>query len=297
MALTNFPGFQRAAKTTIYKSLAEYVGSTDILKFVTVVPSDGKTETYEWLGQVAGMSEWLDERQIHAMESFSFTITNRDWEDSVGFDKNVVADTIKSVTPVLQQMAQSAAEHPWELFIELLVANSACFDGQNFFSDTHPYTLGDDNTSNTFDNKLAATGTTEADIRTDFYLVLKQLALYKKRNGRPLFAGRSLGVLDVICHPDQYAFMTLVFEKRDKANESNELFGRARVYQDAGVATGTWYAAVTTKVMKPIILQERQSIEVQAADKDFSNKKIRVGLDARYNVGYGFPQLMISVGV
>ena len=294
MALTNLTAFTRASKTTIFKALAEYAGSEDTKRFATIVQSDSESNKYEWLGQVAGVSEWLDERQIHAMEQFEYTITNKDWELSHGFDKNTIADTIKSVTPVLQQMAESAAEHPWELLIELVEGNSACFDGQNFFANAHPFTLGDDNTQ-TFDNLLAITGTTEANIRTDFYLALKQFATYKKRNGNPLFRGKSLGVLDIICHPDQYATFVLIFEKADQSNESNELYKRARVIQDAGITTSTWFIAVTNKVMKPLVLQERQAYQVMTERPTFSNKKYLVGLDARYNVGYGFPQLMIKI--
>lgn len=61
-------------------------------KVATVVPSTSESETYAWLGDIPGMREWIGEREIQNLSGSAYTIKNKDFELTVGVDRNAVED-------------------------------------------------------------------------------------------------------------------------------------------------------------------------------------------------------------
>lgn len=64
---------------------------------------------------------------------------------------------------------------------------------------------------------------------------------------------------------------------------------------DGGSGT-PWFLMCTNEPIKPMIFQDRKKPKFVALDRPedtnlFMNKEIIYGVDARYNVGYGFPQM------
>ena len=59
-------------------------------KVATVVPSTSESETYAWLGDIPGMREWIGEREIQNLSGSAYTIKNKDFELTVGVDRNAV---------------------------------------------------------------------------------------------------------------------------------------------------------------------------------------------------------------
>ena len=57
-------------------------------KVATVVPSTSESETYAWLGDIPGMREWIGEREIQNLSGSAYTIKNKDFELTVGVDRN-----------------------------------------------------------------------------------------------------------------------------------------------------------------------------------------------------------------
>ena len=107
------------------------------------LPSTTEKEEYDWLGMAPGMREWVDERFINSLGTHGFQITNKDWEQTIGVERNkILDDTYGVYTPVTQRMGQSAALHLDELVFGLLNngsdADALCYDGEPFFSTSHP---------------------------------------------------------------------------------------------------------------------------------------------------------------
>ena len=125
-------------------------------KVATVVPSTSESETYAWLGDIPGMREWIGEREIQNLSGSAYTIKNKDFELTVGVDRNAVEDDkIGLYNPSIQMLGESAALHPDELVYGLLANgfSEKCYDGKAFFATDHP--VGKDKASNKGTAKLS----------------------------------------------------------------------------------------------------------------------------------------------
>lgn len=113
----------------------------DFTRVATVINSTSKSETYGWLGKFPKMREWVGDRVIKDMEAKGYTITNKDFEATVGVDRNDIEDDNLGVYgPLMQEMAVSAAQQPDDLTFGLMAQGTTetCYDGQYFFDTDHP---------------------------------------------------------------------------------------------------------------------------------------------------------------
>ena len=79
-------------------------------EIATVTPSTTESETYAWLGDIPGMREWIGEREIQNLSGSAYTIKNKDFELTVGVDRNAVEDDkIGLYNPSIQMLGESAA--------------------------------------------------------------------------------------------------------------------------------------------------------------------------------------------
>jgi phage major head subunit gpT-like protein len=111
----------------------------------TIVRSTSRQTTYPWLGRTTRFREWLGDRVIQALESHSYTIVNKNFEDTVSIDRNDVEDDTYGVyEPIIEQLGWDTKIHPDMLLFQMIknaVADPtsvAGYDGQPFFSASHP---------------------------------------------------------------------------------------------------------------------------------------------------------------
>ncbi len=114
-------------------------------KIASVVRSTARQTTYPWLGRTTRFREWLGERVIQALEAHSYTIVNKDFEDTVAINRNDIEDDNYGVyEPVIEQLGWDTKVHPDSLMFAMIknaVATPGSvigYDGQPFFSATHP---------------------------------------------------------------------------------------------------------------------------------------------------------------
>lgn len=110
------------------------------------VPSTGTEETYAWMGTTTRFREWAGDRVIQNLKSHDWTIKNKDYENTIGVDRNAIEDDKLGVyAPLFQQMGMDAKQHPDELVFALLKAgfSGLCYDGQYFFDTDHPVLQAD----------------------------------------------------------------------------------------------------------------------------------------------------------
>ncbi len=113
----------------------------DFTRVATVINSTSKSETYGWLGKFPKMREWVGDRVIKDMKAKGYTITNKDFEATVGVDRNDIEDDNLGVYgPLMQEMGVSAAQQPDDLTFGLMAQGTTetCYDGQYFFDTDHP---------------------------------------------------------------------------------------------------------------------------------------------------------------
>jgi phage major head subunit gpT-like protein len=109
------------------------------------IPSSTEKEEYDWLGVFPGMREWIGDRVIQSLGNHGFTIRNKDWEQTLGVERNRIDDDRYGVyAPMFQRMGESGALHLDELVYGDLINNgrdatSLGYDDVPFFSAVHPH--------------------------------------------------------------------------------------------------------------------------------------------------------------
>jgi len=129
----------------------------------TRVPSETGEESYKWLGKIPRMREWIGDREIQNLTGSEYTIKNKDFELTVGVDRNDIEDDkIGIYNPVIQDIAQSTASFPDSLVFKLLSGGfeNKCYDGLPFFSESHK--VGKKTISNKSNKKLTSESYAEA---------------------------------------------------------------------------------------------------------------------------------------
>lgn len=125
-------------------------------QLATIVPSTTRSNTYAWLGQVPGMRKWVGDRIIKELVGHSYTLENQDFELTISVDRNDFEDDNFGIyTPMAANMAYEGKTHKSRLVYELLEdgENQNGYDGQPFFSTTHP-----DGQGGTQSNLIAGAG-------------------------------------------------------------------------------------------------------------------------------------------
>lgn len=124
-------------------------------------PSSGAAENYSWLGDIPQIREWAGERYIHNLLAHDYTIVNKDYELTIGVDRNhIMDDKLGTYSNRFKGMGEQAAKHPDKLVFELLARGHQeyCYDGQFFFDTDHPVDMGNGNVesqSNSFSGAAA----------------------------------------------------------------------------------------------------------------------------------------------
>lgn len=107
----------------------------------TRVPSNTGKEEYGWLGKIPNVREWLGDRVIQNISQGKYAITNKDFELTIGVDRNDIEDDNLGIYgPLFVEMGRSTGAAYDQLVWPLLKAGFAtnCYDGQYFFDTDHP---------------------------------------------------------------------------------------------------------------------------------------------------------------
>ena len=107
----------------------------------TLVPSSTRENEYGWLGKIPGMREWIGDRQTNNLAKHGYKIPNKDFELTLGVDRNDFQDdNLGMYNPLFTEMGMSTAAKPDELVYGLLKGGftEVCYDGQPFFDADHP---------------------------------------------------------------------------------------------------------------------------------------------------------------
>src|SRR5262245_50523819 len=113
-----------AAATVYYERLA------------TIVPSTTASNTYGWMSKIPRIREWIGERVVNRLASTGYQITNKDFEVTIGVDRNDIEDdNMGMYAPTAQLIGEEARKHPDDLVLDLIRKGhqQVCHDGQFFF--------------------------------------------------------------------------------------------------------------------------------------------------------------------
>lgn len=271
-------------KTVFQQAFTE--ATSNFQKVSTVVPSATKSEEYKWLGDVPRMKEWIGDREVQNLSSYGYEIKNKDFELTIGIDKNDIEDdTIGIYTPLIQTMGQSAAMHPDEIIFELLAAGfkTKCYDGKFFFDTGHK--IGE----NTYSNK----GTDPLNFDSYGAARASMMSIVNDQ-GKPFRAIPNLLVV-----PPQLEGTARKILLSDTIDATTNIYkGSAEllVLPELAANPTAWFLLDASKPVKPLIFQQRTKPQFVAKDSInddnvFFQKQFVYGTDSRDNAGYSLWQL------
>jgi len=261
----------------------------DWQQIAMTIPSTKDTETYAWLGELAGMREWLGDRQIKALSEYAYSLKNRAWEDSIGVDTFTLEDDQYGQIAIrARSLGEQARMHRDQIVVETLVAGTTgdCYDGQDFFDASH--SSADSGTQSNLGSSALSAASLDAT----------RIAMAKFANDR----GVRMGIIpDTIVIPvdlERVAKELILSpynpESANQVVNTNQ--GTYRIIVSPWLTdTNNWFMLCTNRVVKPLIFQNRLepifSNQTQLSASSFMRHQYMYGVAARYAVGYGMWQM------
>lgn len=301
------PSSVRALRTTFNKSFQDGYGGTSTFyeRLCTVVPSTTSQNDYGWMADLPNMREWLGERLIVNLATHSYQLKNKDFELTVGVDRNDIEDdNLGQYSMLFAQMGESTRKHPDVLVTPLLQggedATSLCFDGHPFFDTDHPVAPYDASKGTYRNYYSTGMALTQANFLTRRAAMMARLG----------DSGRALGIIpNLLVVPPALEGMGLRILKASTIHTEDS--GGASAAAPANITQGmadllvlpelagedtTWYLFATNRVIRPFVFQRRKAPEFVTKtsvtdDNVFLTKKFLYGVDARYNAGFTLPFL------
>lgn len=258
-------------------------------RIATRVDSTNREENYKWLAALPQMREWIGDRHIKNLEAFDYLIRKKDWELTIGVDRDeIYFDALGLVRPRIQEMGNAAGRHYDQLVTKVATQGFTAkgYDGKTFYATDHK--IG----KTVFGNRGTAAFGYEA--------LMAAVTAMKSITDE---AGESLGVVpDTLLVPTALEFEARKLNTAEKivigGNEvTNLLRGMFKSIEvSASLATSTeWHVFDTSRAVRPIVLQIVKGADFTALDNPedhnvFMKKQFLYGVDTMDNAGYGLWQ-------
>lgn len=307
---SQYPGISsRAIIGQFYKKLAADFGASWIPLVSMLFNSDQESETYEWLGQVPQMREWIGGRQAKGFTENGITIKNKKYESTLEIDvDDLRRDKTGQIAVRIAEQARRANAHWASLLSTLIAAGSStvCYDGQYFFDTDH--SEGDSGTqSNSLSVDISALpatvhGSTTVpsieEIQLSILQAIQAILGFKDDQGEPMNedANAFLVMTPISLWQQALAAMALPNIAANVNNVIQATNFSIQVVPNARLSSWTANFAVfrTDSEVKPFICQEEVPISIAAkaegSEYEFDFDKHQYGIKAQRNVGYGYWQ-------
>ena len=156
MVITNT--LLNALRTTLREEfkrrLAELDADPTWKALATVIPSNSESNTYGWLGAFPQMRQWVGSRVIRDIAEHGYQIFNEKWEATLGIKRTHIEDDNLGMYRVLSASKADEYARFMNRHVAKLIENGFadfCYDGQPFFSDSHPVFPNTDGTGTATD--------------------------------------------------------------------------------------------------------------------------------------------------
>lgn len=283
-----------ALKTTFHNAFTAAPSTWD--KVAMKVPSGTKANDYAWLSTFPKMREWLGDKVVKSLAAFKYTIVNKDFEATIGIDRNDFEDDQLGIYgPQAQSAGWSAKQWPDELVMGLVngAFTNVCYDGQYFCDTDHD--VGGSSVSNKLTAALSVAS--QAAAIASYGAARTAMMSFKDEEGRPLNV-----VPDTLLVGPALEAVALALINNDRLDDgkANPYKGTAQVIVDARITSTTaWFLLCTRMPVRPFIFQERKApVFVQQTNEEnddvFNKKLFKFGVESRGNAGYGLWQLAVG---
>lgn len=120
------------------------------------VTSNSPSETYADLFSAPVLREWVGKRAAKLLGEYKITVRNRKFESTLVIPRDWIRfDKLDLIMDRINSLANRAVQHWVKLIIDLVKSGTsvACYDGEYFFSATHPTGDGSE-TATTMSNSI-----------------------------------------------------------------------------------------------------------------------------------------------
>ena len=265
----------------------ESAGDPDMLRWQDIameMPSTTAATEHSWIGQLPAMKAWLAERSIQKLNLAGCTVSNRDFEATIGVPVNAIEDdNFGQFGKLAEAMGNNANAHWAALLEDMILANPEWADAKPFFASGRVFDLGSPATT-TITN--ATTAPFSAAAFSAGLAAIRSWRLRENLSARVM--ARTLVVGPGMLEAAKLLVKGDIIGK-DGVTVSNVLKGAVNVkYTPAftGAHANKWFIAGDVASLKGAVVQIRKKAKFVAMDAEtdeqvFMNKEIRYGCDSR----------------
>lgn len=287
-----YTGYQ----TSLTQGLSQV--NTDWEKFATTTTSKKAIERYPFMNLPAGMKKWVGDREIMKADGKMVQVVNDDFADAIEIPRNdIMWDSYGIHNSLFVDLGINAANLWAKLAIMALATNPTWADNKKFFATDHKFGKA------TIDNKL--TDDLDADSFSEAYSSMMSFTDS---------TGDGLGLIPdtIIVGPSNRSEGKKIVESELIA----ELIGETPVVVSnpnkgdcklevnpylVGDYAGLWFVMVTTRGVKPVVVQKAKEGTLTRMDREDSECvfKKNVNMYGLHYIGNStptFPQLVIGGG-
>jgi len=280
---------EKGLRADFMKSFNNGENPADVMGMVMETKSSSASEKYGWLGEVAQLTEWKDERVLRGLSDYDYTLENKSYESTLKVNKDAMDDDqLGAVKLRVRDLAGRARTHVRKLFFDALVAGTAelGYDGVPFFSNSHMESGAAQD--NLLGYTMAGTAVTAAEFAEAFKAARTSIRGYNDDQGEPKNEGELK--LKVVCGPNLEGVIDEVLTASMLNSTTNTLKGAAKKLVSSRLSGNDFYILDESGDIKPMIKQERQPIKFESQEKGeraFMRKELLFGVDYRVGFGYG----------
>jgi len=243
-----------------------------------------------WLGSAGTVNEWLDQKKIQSLNQYDYSITVKEWENTVGVKiDDIRRDGQGIIVPRIREISGRMKIHPEALLSALLIAGTSglAYDGKAFFANDHESGL-----SGAQDNLLAgALGSTTIGTARKFFKKVKD------DNGEPM--GLPLTHIVVPSELEETALKLArsPYDPSGATMATNIYQGEFEVIVDYRLSdVDDWYAFSISPGIAPFIYgweiaphmtQLGSLTRSPETTESFFHKKVYYSAEGNYNFQYG----------
>lgn len=116
------------------------------MDFTTEIPSTARVENYSFMSPAPGLARYQGHRRLADLSAIKYQVSNLEYDAAFAvLTRDIEDDKVGGYTLKPGELAKNAKEFPGRIALQLLGlgASTACFDGTNFFADSHTIGTGD----------------------------------------------------------------------------------------------------------------------------------------------------------
>lgn len=265
-------------------------------EIATAIQSHTLIENYPIIDQLGKMREWIGPRKMNDFRFRTLSVKNRDFENTIRINRDAIADEQIGLYGSLIAGLGTTSENLWDdLIFDALCTDQTWLDGKEFFDETRTYSDGMNKICNSSENELTY---------EEYTAARDKMMSYVGSMKRPLNVIPDILIVGPHFASTAQRIVTAKYMRTTEGLVDNPMYGTAKLIVSTrlvGDHFRKWFLIASNDVIKPIILQQRETPKLTRIDSDsseyvFINNENLYGTFARGAVALTVPHLIFGGG-